>query len=160
ELFGGYTSYFAVDERRKFDRIPRFVRRVLSLVAGELPYAARGKNYLRMASRPNALERHFEKVAFSPYFLRERILNADWRLPADAAFVRRIFDGAILDDCMDCLSRAMDSKCTVGGSGLRSPSRAPTSCRCCSSATRRWRDSSIQLLSCSELPGTDYMRGC
>ena len=63
-----------VDERRKFDRIPRLVRQGLSMVADALPYAARGKNYLRMLSRPNALERYFEEVAFSSYFLRQRIL--------------------------------------------------------------------------------------
>lgn len=113
ELFGGYTSYFTVDERRRFDRIPRFARRALSLLADELPYAAKGKNYLRMASRPNALERYFEEVAFSPYFLRERILNADWRLPADAAFLRQTFDGAILDDSNDCLSQAMYFEATA-----------------------------------------------
>jgi asparagine synthase (glutamine-hydrolysing) len=113
ELFGGYTSYFTVDARRKYERIPRLARQGLSLVADALPYATRGKNYLRMLSRPNALERYFEEVALSPYFLRERILNPDWRLPADAAFLRRTFGGAILDDNRDCLSQAMHFEATA-----------------------------------------------
>lgn len=113
ELFGGYTSYFTVDARRNFDRIPRIARRVLSQAADALPYAARGKNYLRMLSRPNALERYFEEVAFSAYFLRERILTPDWRLPTDAAFLRRTFGGAILDDDRDCLSQAMHFEATA-----------------------------------------------
>jgi asparagine synthase (glutamine-hydrolysing) len=113
ELFGGYTSYFTVDARRRFDRIPRIARRGLSLAAGALPYAARGKNYLRMLGRPNALERYFEEVAFSAYFLRERILAPDWRLPTDAAFLRRTFGGAILDDDRDCLSQAMHFEATA-----------------------------------------------
>jgi asparagine synthase (glutamine-hydrolysing) len=113
ELFGGYTSFFTVDDRRKFDRIPRLVRQGLSMVADALPYAARGKNYLRMLSRPNALERYFEEIACSSHFLRQRILNPDWRLPMDAAFLRRTFGAAILDDDRDCLSQAMHFEATA-----------------------------------------------
>ena len=40
-----------------------------------LPYSAYGKNYLRMISRPNPLERYFE-TNYAPYFLRERLLAA------------------------------------------------------------------------------------
>lgn len=113
ELFGGYTSYFDVDARRGLDRIPRLMRRGMSAVSEMLPYAARGKNYLRMVSRPNALERYFEEVAFSPYFLRQRILQPDWRLPTDAGFLRETFGEAILDDGRDCLSQAMHFEATA-----------------------------------------------
>ncbi len=113
ELFGGYTSYFDVDARRGLDRIPRLMRRGMSAVSEMLPYAARGKNYLRMVSRPNALERYFEEVAFSPHFLRQRILQPDWRLPTDAGFLRKTFGEAILDDSRDCLSQAMHFEATA-----------------------------------------------
>jgi asparagine synthase (glutamine-hydrolysing) len=63
ELFGGYESLLLVDRARRFDRIPLSFRRAMRLVADRLPYSFYGKNYLRMVSRPNDVER------FRPEFL-------------------------------------------------------------------------------------------
>ena len=90
ELFGGYRSFQNVEKLRVWDRTPRLLRRFVSAVAERLPYSAYGKNYLRMVSRPSALQRYFE-LNYAPYFMRERLLEPEWMLPADAAFFTRTF---------------------------------------------------------------------
>jgi len=89
ELFGGYESFFAAERLQRLDRTPAIARRLLSFVADSLPYSAYGKNYLRMISRPSALERYFDNNT-TPYFLRERLLTADWMLPAEAGYLTRM----------------------------------------------------------------------
>jgi asparagine synthase (glutamine-hydrolysing) len=106
ELFGGYESFLAVNDWKRLDRIPQFARHVLHHVANLLPYSAYGKNYLRMISRPNALERYFE-FNYAPYFLRTRLLEPGWMLPADVGFLRRTFAANLLPEGADILSQAM-----------------------------------------------------
>jgi asparagine synthase (glutamine-hydrolysing) len=105
ELFGGYGSFLAVSEG-KLDRLPAVMRPITARIAEWLPYAAYGKNYLRMLSRPSALERYFE-FNYSPYFLRERLLEPEWMLPADGAWLWRKFTDCLLPDGADVLSQAM-----------------------------------------------------
>jgi asparagine synthase (glutamine-hydrolysing) len=105
ELFGGYGSFLAVSEG-KLDRLPAVMRPITARIAEWLPYAAYGKNYLRMLSRPTALERYFE-FNYSPYFLRERLLQPEWMLPADGAWLWRTFADCLLPDGADVLSQAM-----------------------------------------------------
>jgi len=106
ELFGGYTSFQAVERFRFMDRVPQPVRRALATVAGGLPYSAYGKNFLRMISRPTALERYFENN-YSPYFLRSRLLQPEWITPADGAYLTRVFGDSMLPDGADILTQAM-----------------------------------------------------
>ena len=113
ELFGGYQSFFSVDRRRWADALPQALRRGISTVADWLPYGAYGKNFLRTMSRPTALERYFEEVASSSHFLRHQVLEKEWWLHADAAFLRRTFGSAILPDTADCLSQAMHFEATA-----------------------------------------------
>jgi asparagine synthase (glutamine-hydrolysing) len=113
ELFGGYHSFFEVDRMRRFDCVPQLARRAIGAAAGLLPYSAYGKNFLRSLSRPNALERYFEYTSVNTYYLRSRVLKPEWTLPTDAAFLRRTFDGAILDDSHDALSQAMYFEATA-----------------------------------------------
>jgi len=61
------------------DGIPLLARGAISALADRLPYSAYGKNYLRMMSRPSALERYFENNT-APYFLRANLLQPDWIL--------------------------------------------------------------------------------
>jgi asparagine synthase (glutamine-hydrolysing) len=112
ELFAGYESFSAVDRMRWLDRVPRALRRLLSLGADLLPYSAYGKNYLRMISRPSALERYFE-FNYAPYFLRQRLLAPEWMLPADAGFLTRAFDQCLLPDGADILSQALYFEATA-----------------------------------------------
>ena len=116
ELFGGYESFFEVERYRFLDRVPAALRSAVSRVAGWLPYAAYGKNYLRMISRPSALERYFE-ATYSPYFLRERLLEPSWLLPADAAFLSRAFADFLLPGGAGILSQAMYFEMTAKLSG-------------------------------------------
>jgi asparagine synthase (glutamine-hydrolysing) len=116
ELFGGYDSFLAVSRWGRLDRIPLFIRRALDRLADWLPYSAYGKNYLRMISRPSALERYFE-FNYTPYFLRSRLLQPDWMLPAEAGFLRRIFADCLLPDETDILSQAMYFESTANLTG-------------------------------------------
>jgi len=95
ELFGGYESFFLQERLRWADRIPGAARRAIARLAEMLPYSAYGKNYLRMISRPTALERYFESN-YAPYFIRERLLQPRWMLPADGAYLTRAMADCLL----------------------------------------------------------------
>jgi asparagine synthase (glutamine-hydrolysing) len=112
ELFAGYESFADVEKRRIFDRVPQAMRRLIAASADALPYSAYGKNYLRMASRPTALERYFESN-YSPYYLRKELLAPDWMLPTDAGFLTRTFGDCLLPEGADILSQAMYFEATV-----------------------------------------------
>jgi asparagine synthase (glutamine-hydrolysing) len=113
EFFGGYPSFFEADRDRRFDAIPRWARALLSKTADVLPYSTRGKNLLRAVSRPTPLERYFESIGFSAYFLRVQALNPEWILPSDAAAMRHLFGTSILSDEYDCLSQAVHFEATA-----------------------------------------------
>lgn len=115
ELFGGYPVFLALSQH-KLDRIPGFLRRFTAKLAEWLPYASYGKNYLRMLSRPTALERYFE-FNYAPYFLRERLLQPEWMLPADSACLWRAFADCLLPEGTDVLSRAMYFETTANLTG-------------------------------------------
>ena len=74
ELFAGYESFAAMERLRRYDATPQVLRRLLARASELLPYSAYGKNYLRMISRPSALERYFE-YNYAPYFMRLRPLR-------------------------------------------------------------------------------------
>jgi len=112
ELFGGYESFFAVDRLRRLDRLPQAVRSILSALADRLPYSAYGKNYLRMISRPNDLERYFE-LNYTPYFLRKQLLSDQWMAPADAAYLRRTFADCLVHHGADALTEALYFEATA-----------------------------------------------
>ena len=104
ELFAGYDRFQALDRLRKMDRIP--FRGFISWAADRLPYSAYGKNYLHMMSRSTALERYFESN-FAPWYLRQALLQKDWMLPADGAFLTRSLGEFLLPGTADLLSQAL-----------------------------------------------------
>jgi asparagine synthase (glutamine-hydrolysing) len=106
ELFAGYDRFQALARLRKFDRVPPALRSCISWIADRLPYAAYGKNYLHMLSRPTALERYFESN-FTPWFLRQALLQPEWMLPADSAFLTRALADFLLPGDADLLSQAL-----------------------------------------------------
>src|SRR5208283_1884691 len=107
EFFGGYPDFFEAERSHRFDSIPGPVRAALSGIADILPYSAYGKNYLRMISRPTAMERFIEDTSYSSYFLRSQALNPDWMLPQDVASLKGFFGAAILGEAYDPVSQAM-----------------------------------------------------
>jgi asparagine synthase (glutamine-hydrolysing) len=115
ELFGGYDSFLAVSQG-KLDRMPAALRGFTAKVAEWLPYASYGKNYLRMVSRPTALERYFE-FNYAPYFLRERLVGPEWMLPSDGGYLRRGFAGCLLAEGTDELAQAMYFEATANLTG-------------------------------------------
>jgi asparagine synthase (glutamine-hydrolysing) len=106
ELFAGYDSFLDIQRRRGWDYVPRPARRLLSHIANLLPYSAYGKNYLRMISRPTALERYFE--ADAPQFLLSRLFTPEWMPPpADAAFLTRTLAHCLPANGADVLTQAL-----------------------------------------------------
>lgn len=106
ELFAGYDRFQALNRLRKLDRAPKALRTVISWMADRLPYSAYGKNYLHMLSRSTALERYFESN-FSPWFLRQELLQKEWMLPADGAYLLHSLAGFLLPGDADLLSQAL-----------------------------------------------------
>ncbi len=111
ELFAGYQSFLDVRRLRFLDYVPRALRALVSGIADLLPYSAYGKNYLRMISRPAALERYFESG--SPHYLLQRLLTPEWMPPADAAFLARKMAHALLPDGADALTQALYFEATA-----------------------------------------------
>jgi asparagine synthase (glutamine-hydrolysing) len=111
ELFAGYESFLEVQRLRLLDYVPSALRALVSRFADLLPYSAYGKNYLRMISRPRALERYFE--AGSPHYLLQRLLVPEWMPPADAAFLMRKMAHALLPDDTDALTQALYFEATA-----------------------------------------------
>ena len=65
------------------------LRKLIGWTAHNLPYAAYGKNKLRMMGSPTQLDRYFN-TNYTTYFLRKRMLNPEWMMPADSAFLERM----------------------------------------------------------------------
>jgi asparagine synthase (glutamine-hydrolysing) len=106
EFFAGYTIVGDVQKYMFVDRIPAFLRKLISWTAEGLPYAAYGKSFLRMLGSPTALDRYFNQN-YTPYFLRKRMLNPDWMLPADAAFLERMLPDNFNSGNDDIVSQLM-----------------------------------------------------
>jgi len=106
ELFGGYESFFRVAGHQWMDRIPEFARAATSAVADLLPYRTYGKNYLRMMSRPTALQRYFENNS-APYYLRRNLLREEWIVPSGELYLREAFPDCIPPDDAGTMSQAM-----------------------------------------------------
>jgi asparagine synthase (glutamine-hydrolysing) len=116
ELFGGYESFQIVQKLARFDAIPQSVRRAISAVADRLPYSTYGKNYLHMISRSTALERYFESN-YAPYLMRREMLQPEWMLPCDGAYLARTFADYLLPAGADALSQALYFEATSKLSG-------------------------------------------
>jgi asparagine synthase (glutamine-hydrolysing) len=106
ELFAGYDRFQALDKLRKLDRVPQALRACISWAADRLPYSAYGKNYLHMLSRSTTLERYFESN-FAPWFLRQELLQKEWMLPAESAYLTRSMADFLLPGNADALSQAL-----------------------------------------------------
>ncbi|HYV74652.1 MAG TPA: asparagine synthase (glutamine-hydrolyzing) [Candidatus Binatia bacterium] len=89
EFFAGYNVIGDMQRYSYVDSIPSPLRRLISSIAQSLPYAAYGKNKLRLLGSPTQLDRYFN-TNYTMYFLRKRMLNPDWMLPADAAFLEQM----------------------------------------------------------------------
>jgi len=106
ELFAGYDRFQALNKLHRFNHLPERLRGCLSWIADRLPYSAYGKNYLHMLSRPTTLERYFESN-FSPWFVRLKLLEPEWMLPADSAYLTRALGDSLLPGDADVLSQAL-----------------------------------------------------
>jgi asparagine synthase (glutamine-hydrolysing) len=106
EIFAGYWSFFQVERLKAMGAIPAPARRCIGALADLLPYSAYGKNYLRLLSRPEALDRYFEGL-YAPHYLLRQLLEPEWVPPADAAYFRRLLPECLLEEKADLLSQAL-----------------------------------------------------
>lgn len=116
ELFGGYDSFEVVLRLQRYDLLPQPVRRMISGIARRLPYSALGKNYLHMISRSTATARYFESN-YSPYLMRRELLQPEWMLPADSAYLEGVLHNCLLPVDADPLSQALYYEATGKLSG-------------------------------------------
>jgi len=116
ELFAGYESFFKIEQMRKFDSLPQALRRLSGWVAARLPYAAYGKNYLHMISRPSALDRYFE-FNYTPYFLRRQLVKKEWMLPEDRGFLLGRMAEFLPPNGADVLTQALYFEATANLTG-------------------------------------------
>jgi asparagine synthase (glutamine-hydrolysing) len=114
EFFGGYPSLWEADANRRWDRVPVWLRGVWGGVADALPYAARGKNFLRAISRPNAVDRYLEARGW-PHYLQQRI----WRHSPAAgdAHWRRVFPDCFVPPGADIVTQAVYWEATADLTG-------------------------------------------
>jgi len=106
EFFAGYPIINLVRKYQFLDRIPLPLRKLMSVTADLLPYSAYGKNYLHAVGCPTALDRYFNQN-YTPYFSRKRMLNPEWMLPADAAFLQRALPDNFASQDGDIVSQLM-----------------------------------------------------
>ena len=106
EFFAGYDVIGNMHRHDFVDRLPLALRRLIGWTADNLPYAAYGKNKLRMMGSPTQLDRYFN-TNYTTYYLRKRMLNPDWMLPADAAFLERMLPDNFNAGNDDILSKLM-----------------------------------------------------
>ncbi|HTW66264.1 MAG TPA: asparagine synthase (glutamine-hydrolyzing) [Bryobacteraceae bacterium] len=111
ELFAGYDSFLQIQRLRRADHIPSAARAILAGIAHLLPYSAFGKNYLRMISRPSALDRYFENN--SQHSVLERLLTPQWAPPAAVEFLRGKLADCLLPESAAVLSQAMYFEATA-----------------------------------------------
>lgn len=112
ELFGGYGIFFDAEAQKKFDVVPGLLRSAMEAVADRLPYSAYGKNYLRMASRPNGLDRYLSHRG-TPIYVLEQLLQPEWMPPAEVSYYQRALKDCLLPDGADVLSQAFYFEATA-----------------------------------------------
>lgn len=125
ELFGGYESFPIVQKLAVWDKVPQGIRSLMSSVADRLPYATRGKNYLHMVSRSTPFARYLESN-YAPYLLRRELLQPEWMLPADSAYLETALADCMLPPGADPLSQALyfEATCKLSGDMLVKVDRA------------------------------------
>jgi asparagine synthase (glutamine-hydrolysing) len=112
ELFGGYDAFQHVESARKFDAIPNPIKTLGRGLADRLPYSAYGKNWLRVHTSKDPLERYFE-LNTAPYYMRRRLLRPDWMTPADLGYLRKRFPDFLLPEDADVLAQAFYFEATA-----------------------------------------------
>ncbi len=116
EFFAGYPILDFVQKYRSLDSVPASLRKLLRLIAKQLPYSAYGKNFLYGIGAPTALERYFD-ANYVSYFFRKRMLKPEWMLPANNAFLRQMLTDDFLPDGADIRSQVMYFEATANLTG-------------------------------------------
>jgi asparagine synthase (glutamine-hydrolysing) len=116
ELFAGYSILGLVEKYKFLDQVPPPLRRLISATADALPYSTYGKNFLHSMGSTNALDRYFN-LNYTPYFLRKRMLDPEWMLPADAVFLRRMLPDDFVPNGTDIREQLMYFEATANLTG-------------------------------------------
>lgn len=106
EIFAGYPSFLKIHQLRKADALPQSARKAISGIADRLPYSAYGKNFLRMISRPSAIDRYFELISM-PYFMRKQLFRPGWRPADEQTFIRQALGRFLPTGAADIVNQAL-----------------------------------------------------
>jgi asparagine synthase (glutamine-hydrolysing) len=116
ELFAGYPTLNIVQRYKFLDRIPRPFRKLAHWTSAGLPYSAYGKNFLYGLDYTTELDRYFHQ-GYTAYLTRKRMLNPDWMLPPEAAFLQGLLPDDFLPDGTDIFSQLMYFEATANLTG-------------------------------------------
>ena len=116
ELFAGYPTLNIVQRYKFLDHIPRPLRKLAYWSSSGLPYSAYGKNFLYGLDYTTELDRYFHQ-GYTAYLTRKRMLNPEWMLPPDAAFLQALLPDDFLPDGTDIFSQLMYFEATANLTG-------------------------------------------
>ncbi len=94
ELFGGYEVHASARSMERWDSVPSIAKAGLRALAAALPQGAYGKNFLHMTGLHSGLARYLDRN-YAHYHLRKQLLQPEWMLPAEEAW--------LLDKMQHCL---------------------------------------------------------
>ncbi|MEP7351637.1 MAG: asparagine synthase (glutamine-hydrolyzing) [Acidobacteriota bacterium] len=112
ELFGGYEVHTSAQELGRWDRIPSGVRSGLRVLAAGMPYWAYGKNFLHMISLDSGLARYMERN-YAHYHLRKQLLQPEWMLPAEQAWLLQKMGHCLLPNEPNLLTQSLYFEATA-----------------------------------------------
>ncbi len=116
ELFAGYPTVNSAQKFGSLHQVPSLLRKGVSAIASGLPYSTYGKNFLYSMGSQSALDWYFNHN-YTAYFLRKRMLNPEWMLPADAAYLRQVLPDDFLPPETDIVSQLMYFEATANLTG-------------------------------------------
>lgn len=116
ELFAGYPTLNIVQRYKFLDQIPRPLRKLARWTAAGLPYSAYGMNFLYGMDYSTELDRYFHQ-GYTAYLTRKRMLNPEWMLPPDAAFLQGLLPDDFLPEGTDIFSQLMYFEATANLTG-------------------------------------------
>ncbi|HWQ35061.1 MAG TPA: asparagine synthase (glutamine-hydrolyzing) [Blastocatellia bacterium] len=117
ELFAGYERYVTDRERARFERLPRWMRRLMRMASDALPRAAYGKRFLRNVAL-DADARYVDSLSYFNEEAKRELLAGSLRRLCQghdsAARFRRLYEQTQSSEALDRLL-CLDSKTYLPG---------------------------------------------
>jgi asparagine synthase (glutamine-hydrolysing) len=106
ELFGGYEVHWSAPGLAQWDKIPNILRPGLRALAAALPNKAYGKNFINMLGLESGISRYMDRN-YAHYSLRKQLLEPDWMLPAEEAWLLNKMSHSLVPGESNLLTQAL-----------------------------------------------------